>query len=188
MQAVRAARPLARSCVPSTATFSTTSALNATVAAHTGHGHGHGHVAKGAEELGESIIPLSNVQAQWETMSEAEQSLVHRQLEELQKKDWRGLSLDEKRAAYWVSFGPHGTRVPATKPGEPKNVLIGIVALIGATGLLWTAVRSQAGEPPRTLNKQWEEASTEKAKEQKMNPITGMTSEGYKGKGFVQSK
>lgn len=45
--------------------------------------------------------------------------------------------------AYWVSFGPHGTRVPATKPGEPKNVLIGIVALLGATGLLWTTVRSQ---------------------------------------------
>lgn len=102
MQAVRAARPLARSCAP---TFSTSSALNATAAAaHPGHSHGsHGHVAKGGD-LGESIIPLSNVQAQWETMSEAEQSLVHRQLEELQKKDWRGLSLDEKRAGEWTGF------------------------------------------------------------------------------------
>lgn len=30
-----------------------------------------------------------------------------------------------------------------------------------------------AQEPPRTLNKEWEHAATERAKEQKMNPITG---------------
>jgi hypothetical protein len=47
---------------------------------------------------GDSIIPLSNIQAQWENMTEEEQNLVHRQLEELQAKDWRNLSLDEKRA------------------------------------------------------------------------------------------
>lgn len=52
----------------------------------------------GAATLGENIIPLSNISAQWESLTESEQGLVFRQLEELQKKDWKGLSLDEKRA------------------------------------------------------------------------------------------
>lgn len=65
-----------------------------------------------------SIIPLSNVEAQWEKMTKSEQAVVHRQLEELQKKDWKTLSLDEKKAgtfsvpplfgsidvSYWCAF------------------------------------------------------------------------------------
>jgi len=45
-----------------------------------------------------SLIPLSNVEAQWEKMSKEDQLLVHQQLEELQKKDWKTLSIDEKKA------------------------------------------------------------------------------------------
>jgi cytochrome c oxidase subunit 4 len=52
---------------------------------------------------GDSIIPLSNIQAQWESMTEEERSLVHEQLEELQARDWRSMSLDEKRAGLYAS-------------------------------------------------------------------------------------
>ena len=45
-----------------------------------------------------SLIPLSNVEAQWERMSKTEQATVQRQLEEIQKKDWKSLSVDEKKA------------------------------------------------------------------------------------------
>lgn len=45
-----------------------------------------------------SSIPLSNVEAQWEQMSTEDQMLVHQQLEELQKKDWKGLTIDQKKA------------------------------------------------------------------------------------------
>ena len=45
-----------------------------------------------------SVIPLSNVEAQWETLSADEKLEVHNALEELQKKDWKLLSLDEKKA------------------------------------------------------------------------------------------
>lgn len=45
-----------------------------------------------------SIIPLSNVEAQWATLSAEDKAIVHEQLEVLQKKDWKELSLDEKRA------------------------------------------------------------------------------------------
>ena len=43
-------------------------------------------------------IPLSNVEAQWAKLSSEEKVAVHEQLEVLQKKDWKELSLDEKKA------------------------------------------------------------------------------------------
>ena len=46
----------------------------------------------------QSIIPLSNVEAQWANLSQEEQITVHSQLEVLQKKDWKTLSIDEKKA------------------------------------------------------------------------------------------
>jgi hypothetical protein len=52
----------------------------------------------GPSSVTASVIPLSNVEAQWENMSKSEQAVVHRQLEELQKKDWKTLSMDEKKA------------------------------------------------------------------------------------------
>lgn len=44
------------------------------------------------------LIPLNNVEAQWEKLSKSDQTTVQRQLEEIQKKDWKALSLDEKKA------------------------------------------------------------------------------------------
>ena len=40
-------------------------------------------------------------------------------------------------------------------------------------------------EKPLTTTKEWEEATNEYLREQKSNPITGISSEGYKGKGYV---
>ena len=58
-----------------------------------------------------SAIPLSNVEAQWASLSPAEQTTVHQQLEELQRKDWKTLSLAEKKAggsicSYLISSPP----------------------------------------------------------------------------------
>ncbi len=43
-------------------------------------------------------IPLSNIEAHWQRLSGEEKLFVHEQLESLQLKDWKELSLDEKRA------------------------------------------------------------------------------------------
>ncbi|THU96937.1 cytochrome c oxidase subunit IV [Dendrothele bispora CBS 962.96] len=135
-----------------------------------------------------SVIPLSNVEAQWEKMETGDKIAVYKELEEVMKKDWKELTLDEKKAAYYVSFGPHGPRAPVSKPGDNFKIFLATSALVGVTGVLFMAIRSISPEPPRTLNKEWQEASNERALEQKMNPITGIASEGYKGPGFVQSK
>lgn len=55
-----------------------------------------------ATRVHDTVIPLSNVEAQWEKMTADEQLTVHQQLEDLQKRDWRTLSLDEKKAGTYV--------------------------------------------------------------------------------------
>lgn len=51
-----------------------------------------------AASSAESVVPLSNVEAMWERLSADEQAVVHQQLEELQKRDWKTLTVDEKKA------------------------------------------------------------------------------------------
>ena len=50
----------------------------------------------------DAVIPLSNVEAQWEKLTADEQLTIHQQLEELQKRDWKTLSLDEKKAGTYI--------------------------------------------------------------------------------------
>jgi len=136
----------------------------------------------------EAVIPLSNVEAQWEKLSTDEQLTVHQQLEEIQKKDWKTLSLTEKKAAYYVAFGPHGPRADLHPPGSVSKIIAATLVLVGAGGLLYGVSRQFGGEAPKSMSKEWQEASNERAIEMKLNPITGVSSEGYSGKGFVSSK
>ncbi|KIY62897.1 COX4, subunit IV of cytochrome c oxidase [Cylindrobasidium torrendii FP15055 ss-10] len=133
-------------------------------------------------------INLSNVEAQWEKFDSSERAALHEQLEAITKKDWKELSIDEKKAAYYVSFGPHGPRAPVSKPGDNLKAFLGFAALIGVSATVFFGIRSIGGEPPKTITKEWQEASNEIAIKQKANPISGITSEGYKGEGFVQAK
>lgn len=136
----------------------------------------------------ETAIPLSNVEAQWERLTPDEQLVIHKQLEELQKKDWKALSLDEKRAAYYIAFGPHGPRAPIKPPGSNVKIWLGVVGGIGLAGVIYGLIRAQAPPPPRTMTREWQEAMNERALEKKHNPITGISSEGYRGTGHVTAK
>jgi cytochrome c oxidase subunit 4 len=158
----------------------------ATAAAHPPHA---GAASSTTTVSAASAIPLSNVEAQWATLSTSEQAAVHQQLEALQQKDWKVLSLAVVGSvAYYVAFGPHGPRAPVNPQGTTVKVVAGVGVLIASAGLIYGGIRSVAPPPPRTITKEWEEASNERAKEHKMNPITGISSEGYSGKGFVTHK
>ncbi|CDO68631.1 hypothetical protein BN946_scf184996.g62 [Trametes cinnabarina] len=136
----------------------------------------------------EPVVPLSNVEAMWERLSPEEQSVIHQQLEEIQKRDWKTLSIDEKKAAYYVAFGPHGPRAPIHPPGTTPKIILGVTGLILAAGALFYSIRAAAPPPPRTISKEWEEAENERAIELKINPISGVSSPGYSGPGFVTHK
>lgn len=43
-------------------------------------------------------VRLSNVEASWTKLTPEEKASVHQQLEDIQKKDWKELSVDEKKA------------------------------------------------------------------------------------------
>jgi len=134
------------------------------------------------------MVPVSNIEAQWEQLSNKEQMEVYEQLLEAQKKPWHTLSLDEKKAAYYISFGPHGPRKPVDEPGSGVKVFGLTAALVGVSAVVFAALRHYGGTPPKTLTKEWQEKSNELAQEEKSNPLTGISSEGYKGKGYVVSK
>jgi cytochrome c oxidase subunit 4 len=86
-----------------------------------------------------------------------------------------------RATAYFVAFGPHGPRRPPP-PDEGRKVLfitLGCIftafAVFGTTRMFASPIR------PRTMTKEWQEASEEYLKSQGSEPITG-----YKGM-LVQS-
>ncbi|BEI96953.1 hypothetical protein CcaverHIS631_0205420 [Cutaneotrichosporon cavernicola] len=110
---------------------------------------------------------LGNIEASWSSLPAAEQAEVYQALEEIQKKDWKELTVDEKKAAYFMKVF--------------AGTLAGVALAVG----IFAAVRSQAPPPVNTWNKEYQEQSNAYLKEQKSNPISGISSEGYKGKGMV---
>ncbi|RQM04762.1 hypothetical protein DH86_00004050 [Scytalidium sp. 3C] len=88
--------------------------------------------------------------------------------------------------SYWIAFGAHGPRAVAP-PGEGWKIagytVIGLVASLA----LFLAIRAGANPPPRTMTREYEEKSNEFLKSQNSEPISGISSEGYTGKGQIQS-
>lgn len=58
---------------------------------------------------------------------------------------------------------------------------------IGVSAAVFLFIRSLARPPPKTMSREWQEKTNEYLKEQKVEPITGISSEGYKGKGAIQN-
>ncbi|KAH9810977.1 cytochrome c oxidase subunit IV-domain-containing protein [Melampsora americana] len=141
------------------------------------------HSATGTSQ---SVPSISNIEAAWKEMTPQEQESIFHHLEGLQKKDWKQLSLDEKKASYWVSFGPHGPREPIHPPGSGLKLLLGITGCVTAGVATFVMIRLNSPGLPHTMSKEWQEASTERAKEQKMDPFTGASAEGKKARTFVQ--
>ncbi|KAJ1733995.1 cytochrome c oxidase [Coemansia sp. Benny D160-2] len=119
-------------------------------------------------------------------LSQEEQTDVIRRLNDVMKADWRQVSLEDKKSLYYATYGPHNHRRPRIKPGDNTKVFIGVVATIAVSLTISTIVRNMVPKP-RTMTKEWQEASNEYAKERNINPISGISSENYKGKGFVKT-
>lgn len=66
------------------------------------------------------------------------------------------------------------------------RTLVGVTAIVGTTVALFFGIRHFASPPPKTMTKEYQDAMTEKAREANLNPISGISSEGYKGKGYEQ--
>ncbi|KAL8712777.1 MAG: hypothetical protein Q9220_002985 [cf. Caloplaca sp. 1 TL-2023] len=89
--------------------------------------------------------------------------------------------------AYWIAFGPHGPRA-LPPPDEGKKIFWYTMLGLGVSGILFLLIRSQARPPPKTMTEQYQKMSNEYLKNQRTEAITGVSSEGYTGKGMIQSK
>ncbi|PNS15332.1 hypothetical protein CAC42_2667 [Sphaceloma murrayae] len=130
---------------------------------------------------------LANIEKRWEAMPPQEQADLWMQLRDRMKVDWHELTAQEKKAAYWIAFGPHGPRA-LPPPGEGTKVFAYTMAGCVAAGVLFFGTRAFARSSPRTMTKEYQEASDEYLKENNVEPITGISSEGWKGGFMVQSK
>ncbi|KAI0019822.1 cytochrome c oxidase subunit IV [Xylariomycetidae sp. FL0641] len=129
---------------------------------------------------------LANIEKRWEGMPQTEQAELWMALRDRMKENWTDLTLQEKKAAWFIAFGEHGPRA-ADPPGENTKVALytGIGLLVSLA--IFSTIRAFAGPAPSTMNKEYQEATNEYLKKQKAEPITGIGSEGYSGKGMVQS-
>merc|ERR1712093_2812 len=143
------------------------------------------HSTPGAAIKANKLQNLGSIEASWVSLPRAEQERIYGDLLELQKKDWKELSLDEKKAAYYIAYGAHGPRAPIVPPNTNGKVFLGVGAAILAAFGVFALVRSQSMGAPRTMNKEWKEAQTEYAKEQKMDPFTGVSRPDGKGKTYA---
>ncbi|KAI8597296.1 COX4, subunit IV of cytochrome c oxidase, partial [Dissophora ornata] len=115
-----------------------------------------------------SEVPLANLELRWKTLSAQEQTSLAKQLEQVQAGDWTKMSLEQKKAAYWVAFGPHGARTPLTGPNHNLKVFVGTAGVVAAASGLFLWIRSKGGEKPSTTTKEWQEASNEYARANKI--------------------
>lgn len=125
---------------------------------------------------------LANIEKRWEDMPPQEQADLWMSLRDRMKVDWKEMTMQEKKAAYYIAFGPHGPRRPPP-PDEGRNVFLLSAGVIAASFVVFACTRMFASPiRPRTMTKEWQEASEEYLKAQGSEPITG-----YKGM-LVQSK
>ncbi|KAI5283314.1 Cytochrome c oxidase subunit 5A [Ascosphaera aggregata] len=167
---------------------------------------------------------LANIEKKWEAMPPQEQAELYMALRDRMRANWHELTLAEKKAAYWISFGPHGPRAETPK-GEGWKQLAEVAKYVAISGIIYFTIRQFANkEQPKTMTKEWQEMTNEYAKtlppspthpniyfrkrkparlppetynyskannqsqREKLDPISGISSEGYTGKGFIQSK
>jgi len=64
--------------------------------------------------------------------------------------------------AYWIAFGPHGPRAQTPK-GEGWKILFKVTQLTLVSFALFYAIHLFAKPQPKTMSKEWQEASNEYA-------------------------
>ncbi|KAJ2322570.1 Cytochrome c oxidase subunit 5B, mitochondrial [Coemansia sp. RSA 2702] len=129
---------------------------------------------------------LTQAEETFGKLTETAQREEVKRLSEIMKADWLKVPIEDKRAIFYATYGSHNRRRVRGKPGDGMKVFVGVVGTIALSLAVSTMMRNSVPKP-RTMTKEWQEASNEYARARNINPISGVSSEGYKGKGFVQN-
>ncbi|KFA61764.1 hypothetical protein S40285_04165 [Stachybotrys chlorohalonatus IBT 40285] len=142
-------------------------------------------VSRAASTHAISNPTLANIEKRWEGMPLQEQADLWMALRDRMKGNWNELTLQEKKAAYWIAFGPHGPRA-ADPPGSGARIAWGVFIGLGISFSLFAMTRAFANPAPHTMTREWQEKSNEYLKEQNADPLTGISS-GLAPRGMIQS-
>lgn len=116
---------------------------------------------------------VGSLETRWEGLPKDDQTLITEELKARMELPWQELSVAEKKAAYYISFGEWGPRKPLHAPGDVAKVVWGTIGGIALGVGLFGFTRLFAADPPSTLNREWQEASDEYLKSKNANPFTG---------------
>lgn len=114
---------------------------------------------------------ISNLQGRWEKLPESDKQHLIEALSDKQKLPWNQLTLEEKKAAWYISFGSWGPRRPMETPEETSNIYKGIFLGLSITALLFLAYYANRNVP-KTMNKEWQEKSDEYLASKNANPFS----------------
>ncbi|KAI9105896.1 cytochrome c oxidase subunit IV family [Phlyctochytrium arcticum] len=115
---------------------------------------------------------ISQIETRWVKLPECEQGAIADYLYEKQKGDWKKLTADEKRAAYWIAYGPYGART-TIDPTLKWKVLGWTSFFFGISVGAWVLWTDKVVPPLRTHTKEWKEEEERRAIANKQNPFTG---------------
>ncbi|KAF2744593.1 COX4-domain-containing protein [Sporormia fimetaria CBS 119925] len=115
---------------------------------------------------------LANIERRWEEMPPQEQADLWMSLRDRMKADWKELTLQEKKAAYYIAFGPHGPRRPPPADEGRKVIFITLATIAGSVALFFFTRMFASPHRPKTMTKEWQEATEEYMQAQGTEPIT----------------
>ncbi|KAJ3339477.1 Cytochrome c oxidase subunit 5A [Gonapodya sp. JEL0774] len=131
--------------------------------------------ASAASSRSYSSAALATLESRWARLPECEQAAVAESLAEKQRGDWKKMTLEEKRAAYYIAYGSYGPR------GEDKHINTKVWAYMGViTAVSVTIWQLWIAKPPATSANTPEGLEATKAAmiEENLNPIFGTASAG----------
>ncbi|CEP22506.1 unnamed protein product [Cyberlindnera jadinii] len=117
-----------------------------------------------------SRAAISELESRWEELPAADQQEIVSQLAERQKLPWAELTEAEKKAAWYISYGAWGPRRPVHPKGESGKIAGGVFLGLFISLSIFFALRANAPAPPKTMNREWQEASDEYLKSKNANP------------------
>lgn len=116
---------------------------------------------------------VGKLEQRWDSLPKEDQTAMIEDLKVRMELPWQELSAEEKKAAYYISFGEWGPRKPLHGPGDKSKVFWGTVGgLVSGVGL-FALIRSFGQPGPSTMNREWQDKSDEYLKSKNANPFTG---------------
>lgn len=101
----------------------------------------HALVKTGSVDLSRNI---PDIEGKWESLGKPQQIATWVLLEDVMKKDWNEMTDNEKRAAWFIAYGPYGPR-KLDPPHTRMKIFVGTVTAVCAGILLTMSVQQLGG-------------------------------------------